>query len=82
MAWDTYNGELQSAEKLAKHNLDLLLRIDKNLICQKSRDQDVNLGDNNTRHFYGLMKRRFASTPKLEALDSSLDHVHPFGRFN
>lgn len=70
MAWDTYNGELQSVEKLARHNLDLLLRVEESLIRYKSRDQAVNLGDNNTRYFNGLMKRRFASSYISRIMDS------------
>lgn len=45
-------------EKSARTTLEEYLRAEESTFKQNSRDLAINLGDGNTRYFYGLMKSR------------------------
>lgn len=55
---DPSKFSLHCCEEDVRANLDKLLLHEESMYKQRSWDFHINLGDGNTRYFYGLMKMR------------------------
>ncbi|KAJ8635736.1 hypothetical protein MRB53_010003 [Persea americana] len=80
---DSSHIDIQEQEKMARFELDQLLRAEESMYKQRARDLAVNLGDSNTKYFYRLRRKR-----QTQAYISQIDdaegntYTNPSGKEN